>query len=398
MIKLKSIGWCLCCALGLSAQGAEPMDQAVAPAAPSPAERIADLAGQVRRAQWLEAIQAGQALLAEPAELAERQRGEVHFATALAWAMHEAESAGSQVPALAPAPPAAGHAPAPGLLPAQAPSPKPPLGAGYLAASADFETSRALAGPGELRLSATYDLGTSALMRAELWRLEIPEIAQAAGQQAPAAPGAAGNPEEEAPDPLEEARSAYLQAKASLILRLRSDWRDADTRANLEWIQRRLRELKEIEEQRKKEEQEKEQDPDQQQDDQDGGDGQDGEPGDEGEDQNQDPKDPEDPKDPKDPGDEGDESPEDQEGGEDPESEQEPQDDGEPEQEGQEQRPDSEADGGEAQSSGQQPAERVMTREEVIRLLDKLADLEAEAQTLKDAQVKSQTVRVDRDW
>lgn len=393
MIKLKSIGLCLCYALGLAAQGADSEHQAAALAAPSPAERIADLAGQVRRAQWLDAIEAGQALLAGPAQLAERQRGEVHFATALARAMHAAESAGSQVPALAPTPPAAGHAAL------QAPSPKPPLGAGYLAAAADFESSRALAGPGELRLSATYDLGTSALMRAELWRLEIPEIAQAGGQQVPAAPqamaplpgapGSAGSPEEAAPDPLEEARSAFLQAKAHLILRLRSDWRDSDTRANLEWIQRRLRELQEIEEQRKQEEQEKEQDPDQQQDEQDGEDGQEGEPGDEGEDQQQDPKDP---------GEEGDESPEDQEGGEDPESEEESPEEGDPEQDGQEQRPDSEAEGGEAQSSGEQPAERVMTREEMIRLMDKLADLEAEAQTLKDAQAKSQTVRVDRDW
>jgi len=398
MMKFKSIGLCLCVALSLSAQAADSGERTQV--LPRPAERIAELASQVRRAQWGEAIQAGERLLAQPGQLAERQRGEVHFATALARAMQERQTAGNPALAAAPVMPAAplpGHANAPGLLPTQPPSPEPILGAGYLAASEDFETSRALAGPGELRLSATYDLGTTALLRGELWRLEIPEVAQAAGQQAPGTPpgmnpaptapgasGAQGASEAEAPDPLEQARSAYREAKQHLILRLRSDWRDADTRANLEWIQRRLRELKEIEEQRKQEEQE--QDGEDGEDGEEGEDGEDGEPGEDGEEQ--------DPKDPGEEGEEGEESPEDQESGEDPESEEQEEQEAQPEEE----RPDSQADGGEAQSSKQKPAERVLTREEVIRLLDKLADLEAEAQELKDAQAKSQTVRVDRDW
>jgi len=55
-------------------------------------------------------------------------------------------------------------------------------------------------------------------------------------------------------------------AKEHLVERLRADWRDEDTRANLEWIQRRLAELEEIERQREEQQQEQqdqEQDPNQ---------------------------------------------------------------------------------------------------------------------------------------
>jgi len=413
MSKGKFANWKLCLASAVLLPGLL-QGQADSPAevpethAPAPGLRLRGLAEQVRAGAWEQAIEQGEELLEARELFGELALSQVHYATALARAMQAAERpAPSATPSAlaAPGPIGAGGA-------GQAAPSVPVLGADYLVAVDHFESSRALAGAGELRLAATYDAGTSELLRGDLWRAEIPEVAQAQGQQvasppAPAPPatsppGAAGPDAPQPPDPLAEARTAYQAAKEGLLNRLRADWRDGDTRANLELIQRRLRELDEIEAERKQQEQESK---DSNQDSEDQDQKQDGEPGDEGQDQDkqeQDKKDqgdqngkPEDQKPEDDPGEDSkeQESPADADEEQQPSEEEQKAGDGE-----EEERPDSQADGGQAQSAEQPPAERVMTREEVIRLLDKLSELEEEAQAMEAAKAKARTVRVDRDW
>lgn len=146
-----------------------------------------------------------------------------------------------------------------GLVAARGEDPAP-----WSQAVVDFQDAAALAGPGSARLDAIYDAGRVKLQDGERLRATIPEIAgdAAGGAQPmlappgpgglPGAPPTPGAPGQDAPqtDPLQAARTAYLAARELLVQRLRSDWRDADTRANLELVQRRLRELDEIERQR----------------------------------------------------------------------------------------------------------------------------------------------------
>jgi Ca-activated chloride channel family protein len=252
-----------------------------------------------------------------------------------------------------------------------------------------LHAARALAGPGTLRADATYDLGTLELLHAEEVRATLPELGGSAvppGAQAlqglpPAAapPGAQG---EEQTDPLDEARALYREARTWLVERLRLDWQDADTRANLELVQRRLRELDEIEEQREEQQQEQE--------------------------QQQDPQSGDEPKDPQD-GDEKQESEEPQDSEEQGDPEQEPQP-GEPEdgeQEPKEPEPPTDPQEGEPQEpepqegtpqAAEPPEERVLTREEVMQLLDKLAELEAQQRALEAALRARTRAATKRDW
>lgn len=134
----------------------------------------------------------------------------------------------------------------------------------------EFGRAQSLAGPGALRLESGYQLGTSALLDGESWRAQIPEIQAKSGAApgAPARPPAANAPaangaapgQEPPPDPLAQARTAYLRARERFVERLRADWRDADTRANTELVLRRLKELDELEQQRKEQQQKNEQD------------------------------------------------------------------------------------------------------------------------------------------
>jgi len=167
-------------------------------------------------------------------------------------------------------------------------------------AERDFGRALALAPAGELRLAASYDLALLPLLTGEEWRALIPELG---GPQpappTPAVPGAPPVEEEEAPDPLEEAKRAYTQARAGFIERLKLDWKDADTRANVELIQRRLRELDEIERQREEQEQEEQDKSDESEESEESEDQQDKEDGDEQEEQ--DPQDSEDPSEPDEP-------------------------------------------------------------------------------------------------
>lgn len=263
-----------------------------------------------------------------------------------------------------------------------------------LAAVDAFQSARALAGPGELRLDATYDAGVVHLLEAERLRSTIPELAQAPGGApglptavpgAPGAPAVPGLPPpatgESAEDPLPAARAAYLAARELLVERLRAAWQDADTRANLELIQRRLRELDELERQRQEQEQQQEQ----QQQGQEGDEDQEKKEGEQGEGEQE-------PKEQQGEPQEGDKQ---QKEGEEPppDPSEKPQEDPtetEPTQPPEAQQPSA------AEPSGEE--ERHLTREEVMRLLDRLAEIDEKAQALRAALREARRIAVERDW
>jgi hypothetical protein len=254
------------------------------------------------------------------------------------------------------------------------------------AAAADaFARAAALAGPGELRLDALYDAGVARLLEGERRYREIPEVSGAAA--APPQPGAPLAPGEEPPDPLPIARGHYMDARARLIERLRADWRDADTRANLELGQRRLAELDMIERQREEDEQEQEQPSDQQQPDEDSQDeSEQRDQGDEQQDQQQEP------------------SPEDAEP-KDSDSEEQQQEQEEPE-EPPPGEPESEDEAGEDDSETEPPPpaqpldEQMLTQEEVQRLMDRLQQIEQANEKLQELirQAQRGVVKVEKDW
>ncbi len=320
---------------------------------------MGEVLAATRAADWDRALLATQPLFDAEDQLGEYARAESHFARGLVWYLRE--------------------------------DAKPTHAGAYLASVPSFESARALAGSGELRLRANYDRGLALLWTAERWRGLIPEksqeILQATGippipaPPTPPVPDGADAPEP--PDPLALARTFYLAAKDAFVERLRADWRDADTRANLELIGRRLRELDEIEQQREEQQQEQQQDQEQESEDQEQ---QDGEPSDEeSSDENQDQENDGEPEDSESEG-----NPEDQESDE----EQEPSLDERPENSA-ESEPEGEA--GEAQQ-GDPSDERLLTREQVMRLLDKLEQLDGEREALEARIQRAQRIPVDRDW
>ena len=208
-----------------------------------------------------------------------------------------------------------------------------------------FELARQSAGHGEVRGAAIYNLGTLQLQKGELQRAEIPEISGV--PPLPPTPGA-----EEPPDPLKEARHHYKAAREHFIERLRYDWQDADTRANVELVIRRLRELDEIEQQREEQEGEEEENPDENQ---------------EGESEE--------------------ESPDDQ----DSEEEQETPEDSEPPE-------DAEPEEGEQQPSEAQEEEEGLTSEQLQRLLQRLEAHEQDGERVRDELRRASAGRVRRDW
>lgn len=226
---------------------------------------------------------------------------------------------------------------------------------GVVDAEREFELVRALAGPGDLRHTAIYALGLLDLAAAETIRAKIPEIAGTpATPPGPPVPGA--QPAEDEPDPLDLARKIYLASREHFVERMRLDWQDEDTRANLELIVRRLRELDEIERQREEEEE-----------------------------QNQDQQDQESEGEPQD--------------GESEESEGEDPQNQESEQEGEEQPPEdeSEMDEGEPQDSEpEEPTEVHLTEEQMMQLLKALEDSEEAQEAIK--QQMSRPRPGDRDW
>ena len=245
------------------------------------------------------------------------------------------------------------------------------------AARRELRSALAGAGSGDLRLDAQYDLGTLSLLEGEEWRAQLPELGgqPPAGAQATVpmgAPPAPGADAPEPPDPLEQARGAYLEAKEHFVVRLRLDFEDADTRANTELVMRRLRELDEIEQQRQEQQQEQE---DQQQDPQEQEDQQDSQ---------QDEQQPEEQQDQQDS----------QEEGQDPRQEEpEPQ---EPPEEPEPQEPEDQP--GEEETEEQPPEERFLTKEEVQRLLERLKEHEQRGEELRERMRARRRRPTARDW
>jgi hypothetical protein len=236
--------------------------------------------------------------------------------------------------------------------------------AGELDAAAEaLARARAEAGPGLLRLGATYDLGVLHLEEGELYRAQIPELSNGAVAPPPAAPADG----EEQEDPLDLARAQYLKARAWFIERLSLDWRDADTQANVELVQRRLRELDELERQREEQEQEQEEQEQQE------GDGE-SEEGEEGEESSEDEEQ------------SGEDSQENAEGEREPE-----------EPEGGEGEEEEEQEGEEAESESE-PEELHLTQEEMQRLLDALREIEEKGEEVQEALRRVGRQGVDRDW
>ncbi len=296
----------------------------------------ARIAEHVRRGEWGEALAASDTALAQSAELelSEPELAELHFARGVILLSRELESE-------------------------REPDPETP--GGFQPAAGAFQAARALSGPGVLRLDATYDLGLVHFHEGERAREQIPEVSGAALPETDPA----------ALDPLGAARAAYSEAKAVFVERLRADWRDEDTRANLELLQRRLKELDEIERQRQ-EEKEQEQEPQRQPSDE-------GQSGDEEQPSDGEPQEPQ--KDSEDP----------DAGKDQPARDQPPEGQpGEDQPRGGEQQP--------ADPESAANAERRLTREQVLQLLDKLGELEKEAQALEAQIREARRVPVTRDW
>lgn len=245
-----------------------------------------------------------------------------------------------------------------------------------------FHKARGLVGSQPLGLDAIYDAGTYRLHGAEELRLAIPELREKLGlqplppagpQASPAgpsipAPGATPAPQEQ-PDPIAVARQAYLGARTDLIDRWHCDARDRDTRANLELVQRRLRELDELEKQREEQQQDEQQQnqDDQQKDKQDPGQEQ------QQQDQQQDPQDQQD-----------------QQGEEQPKQDQEQQQPKPDDQESKDQK--------QAQPDPKDMREEKLSPEEVMRLLDQLQKIEEQAEQVRAQMRERRRVPVKKDW
>ena len=240
-----------------------------------------------------------------------------------------------------------------------------------------------------MRLDAWYNSGTVALEAGEQLFLLIPEVRQARNLQPLAAPTPAahappGAPKAAQPKPnedLDNALAAYQVAKQALVHRLRADWKDVDTRANLELIQRRLHEIEKIKKQREEEKQQEQ------------------------EKKKQDPKqgDEKDPKDSKDK----DKSDDKQDPDKKPDKDSKP-DESKEQKPGEEKKQPEEPKPGDAEKQGQekqaepkdaQPGEaRALSKEEISRLMDQLANIEQEAKQLQARIRARRRPPVEKDW
>ncbi len=260
-------------------------------------------------------------------------------------------------------------------------------------AAASFRSSTSLAGIGdELRLDSIYNEATARIHEGEVYREQIPEIS-VQSQDIPSIMGA--SPKTQA-DKLPEARESYQAARAALIERIRMDWRDPDSRANLEFVQMRLDELAKIEADRADANSSE------------SSEGMESDKTDEGEGATK--------------GEEESEDTQEEQGqqGNDPESEEESiQDDPEPgeggdegddmadpeaeEQEDAEQQKQEEADTGqeeeelESESGGAQ-ADPEMSKQEARLIFDRLNEIDQKASRLRAALMKTRMIEVPRDW
>ncbi|MEO6710219.1 MAG: VWA domain-containing protein [Planctomycetota bacterium] len=254
--------------------------------------------------------------------------------------------------------------------------------------AAAFGRAGGLAAPGNLRLDAWYNAGAVDLNVAEQLYLQIPEVREARKLPALApASSVAPGPQANQPAPaapknqdLDQAAAAYKVARGDLTLRLRADWHDADTRANLELIQRRLQALeklrKEREEQEKKDQEQ--QDPKQ--------------------DKDKDPKQDDKQKDKNDPSKQDDKS-----DGKKPEDDKQKQPEDKPADKPEEKPPQAkpeDAQGKDPKSDKQaKPAEeKELSKEQVSRLMDQLQAIDKEARELQARIRAHRRAQVPKDW
>jgi hypothetical protein len=154
------------------------------------------------------------------------------------------------------------------------------------------------------------------------------------------------------------ARKAYVDVRLRLIERLRLDPSDADARADAEWVQRRLEELKRLEEERKQQQNQQQKSDQQKQDEQ--------KPN---EQKQQDPNQQQEQK----------------------PDEQKPQQD--PQQDAQQDQQQSQP------KDAPKPEDaRPLTKEEAQQLLDRLQDLDKKGEQLRQSLIKARREKVDKDW
>jgi hypothetical protein len=226
-----------------------------------------------------------------------------------------------------------------------------------------FEKARALSGPGELRLDATYDLGWTALEEGETQRKQIPELGGTPPPPAALVPPTPGAPPP--PDPLQIARAAYTLARERFVERLKLDARDPDARANVELAQKRLKELAEIQQKRDEEKQKQEQEKkDQEKKDQDQKDEKKDEKNDDAKDPKQDSK----------------------------------SDEQKKKEEEDAQKKDEEQKKEKKDAKPESSKEQLLTKEEIMRLLDTLKDREEEGKKLMERLKRANRSRVKKDW
>lgn len=251
-----------------------------------------------------------------------------------------------------------------------------------------FEAALALAGSNAIGRRAAYDLGALYCRTSE--RLFLGVMAQVAGpDEQPSPPDLSeGSPERQA---LEAAAAGFVRAREALIDRLRLDSDHADTRANLQWAQLRLREIERLLETDPPEEQEQEQeDQDQQQDEQEQSEEQDqeqeeqedseSEESDESESESEEEGEESEPNDEESEGDSEQESPE-------------------SEQESEQQTEQTPEEGGESEEQqAAEVSEEELSKEEMARLLDRLEEIEAARDALRAELARNRRVPVERDW
>jgi len=251
--------------------------------------------------------------------------------------------------------------------------------------------ARGLAGSSELGLASAYNAGTYRLMRAEELRREIPQVREklALPPVAPPAPGSTPSGPtgaESASDPIATARAAYLAARSDLVERWRAGAAHVDTRANLELVARRLRELDQLDQQQQAQQSDpnQRQDPDQKQDpqkqDQQQNQGQDAQDQQQQDQQQPDPKQQQDPNKPQDQQDQQ------KDPTQPPDAQQQP-----PEDSGA-------ASSGDGADPAQPQDERVLTPEEIQRLMQQLERIEDEAAQVQALLRRARRVPVKRDW
>ncbi len=240
--------------------------------------------------------------------------------------------------------------------------------------------AQGLAGSSELGRDALYEAGTLLLLHAEELRKLVPEIAQKLGL--PAAPQTGFAPQQNgaAPqiDALDVARRAYLDARTELAQRWRIEPGERDTRANLELLQRRLRELDELAKQREDEQQQQDKDPKQDKNQPPNKDQQKPDPN-----QKQDPQQSDAPE--KDPKEKQDPQAQPDDKGEQPKPEDKPED---PSKEDSQAKPD----------AAKAREDMLMTPEEVQRLLDHLSAIDAQALQVQKALRERRKTPVKKDW